>query len=75
MLEISVQVYSELENKKIKDILWPENCLVVSINRGEKEILPKGDTIICAGDLLIIMTNENNSKDLLKDISEMAATS
>lgn len=75
LLEISVQVYSELENKKIKDILWPENCLVVSINRGEKEILPKGDTIICAGDLLIIMTNENNSKDLLKDISEMAATS
>ena len=74
LIEISVQVYSELDDKEIKDITWPKDCLVVSIYRGEKEILPKGDTKIHAGDLLVIMTNENNASLLLEDMVEMAAT-
>lgn len=75
LIEVSVQVYSELDDKEIKDIDWPENCLVVSIHRGEKEILPKGDTKIYAGDLLVIMTNENHVSCMIEDIREMAATS
>ena len=74
LIEISVQIYSELDNKEIKDIIWPENCLVVSINRGEKEILPKGDTKIYAGDLLIIMTNDEQVSSILVEISQMAYT-
>lgn len=75
LIEIVVQIYSEIDNKKIKNIPWPENCLLVSIYRGEKEILPKGDTTIYAGDLLVIMTNEESASIMLEDISEMAATS
>lgn len=75
LIEIVVQVYSELDEKEIKDINWPQDCLVVSIYRGEKEILPRGDTKIYAGDLLVIMTNEESSTYMLEDISEMAATS
>ena len=74
LLEVSVQVYSKLDNQRIKDILWPEDCLLVSINRGSEEILPRGNTTIHAGDLLIIMTSETNSKTMLEEISEMAAT-
>ena len=74
LIEIVVQVYSDLDDKEIKNIKWPEDCLVVSIYRGEKEILPKGDTKIYAGDLLIIMTNEENSKYMLEDISQLAST-
>ncbi|MEG0855448.1 MAG: ClC family H(+)/Cl(-) exchange transporter [Terrisporobacter sp.] len=74
LIEIVVQVYSGIDDRKIKDISWPENCLLVSIHRGEKEILPKGDTKIYAGDLLLIMTNEDTAADMLEDIGEMAAT-
>lgn len=74
LIEIAVQIYSELDNKEIKDINWPENCLVVSIHRGEKEILPRGDTKIYAGDLLVVMTNEDSASCMLEDISEMAST-
>lgn len=74
LIEIVVQVYSELDEKEIKDIDWPKNCLVVSIHRGEKEILPKGDTKIYAGDLLVIMTNEEHASSMLENISEMAST-
>ena len=74
LIEISVQVYSELENKKIKDILWPKNCLVVSIQRGEEEILPKGDTTIYAGDMLVVMTDEDSASSMLESILSLAAT-
>ena len=74
LIEIVVQIYSELDDKEIKDINWPNDCLVVSIYRGEKEILPKGDTKIYAGDLLVIMTNEDKASYMLEDISEKAAT-
>ena len=74
LIEIVVQVYSNLDDKEIKDINWPDDCLVVSIYRGEEEILPKGDTKIYAGDLLIIMTNEENSNYMLEDISQLAST-
>lgn len=74
LMEISVQIYSQLDNKEIKDIVWPKNCLVVSIHRGEKEILPKGDTRIYSGDLLVIMTNEKQVSTTLEEISEMAST-
>lgn len=74
LIEIVVEVYSSLDNKRIREIDWPKDCLVVSIHRGEKEVLPKGDTNIYAGDLLVIMTNENHASNILEDISEMAAT-
>lgn len=74
LLEIAVEVYSELDNKEIREINWPKDCLIVSIHRGEKEVLPRGDTNIYAGDLLVIMTNEDYAANMLKYISEMAAT-
>lgn len=74
LIEAVVQIYSKLDDKKIKEIDWPENCLVVSIYRGEEEVLPKGDTKIYAGDLLVIMVNEDNASCMLENISEMAAT-
>lgn len=74
LIEISVQVCSKIDNKKIKDINWPENCLVVSVHRGEKEILPKGDTIIKSGDLLVIMVNEDTVPIMIESLTEMSAT-
>ncbi len=74
LIEVAVQIYSQLDDKKIKEIEWPQNCLLVSIQRGEKEILPKGDTQIYAGDLLFIMANEDEVSHMIEDISMMATT-
>lgn len=50
---------SMLDGKEIKDIKWPSHCLLVAVKRGEQEIIPKGDTVIYAGDYLIVLTNED----------------
>lgn len=39
-------------SKCVRDILWPPNCLVLTLNRGEIIIVPDGETKLHAGDKL-----------------------
>lgn len=70
--EVSVVLGSELEGKCVKDILWPENCLIVSIKRGEKELIPKGRTKVLAGDFIYILTDENQVVQIKSQLIKMA---
>ena len=72
LVEVSVELGSVMDNNYIKDIAWPEGCLVVSILRGEKEIIPCGSTLLLAGDLVTVMTNEKTASNVLDDISKKA---
>lgn len=60
ILEIPVCLGSELDRKKVKDVVWPKGCLLVSLKRADTEIIPKGDTLIHVGDHLVVLTSENN---------------
>ena len=59
IIETVIQYGSSLEEKQIKEVNWPNKCLVVGIKRGEKEILPKGNTVMKAGDYLVVLTDKN----------------
>ncbi|WP_238881825.1 ClC family H(+)/Cl(-) exchange transporter [Clostridium sp. YIM B02551] len=59
ILEIPVFVDSEMDGKPIRELSLPDNCLLVAIKRGEKEIIPRGDTIIYSGDYLNVLVDEN----------------
>lgn len=68
LIEISVCMGSYMEEKKIKDIDWPKNCLLVSIKRGDKEIIPKGSTKLLNGDYLVAMVNETEAGQATQQI-------
>lgn len=72
LLEISVCMGSYIQDKKIKDIYWPKNSLVVAIKRGGKEIIPKGNTQILNGDYLVVMANEFEAAECLQKIKTLA---
>ncbi|WP_291633845.1 H(+)/Cl(-) exchange transporter ClcA [Clostridium sp.] len=59
ILEFAVCMGSKLDGKQIKEVKWPSHCLLVSVKRGNLEILPRGDTIIYPGDYLVVLTNED----------------
>ena len=59
VIETVVQYGSSLEQKQIKEVNWPDKCLVIAIKRGKQEILPTGDTRIKAGDYLVVLTDKN----------------
>lgn len=69
LVEFSVELDSKLDNAYIKDIEWPKNILIVSILRGEKEIIPNGDTLLKVGDLITILTDENKASDVIDEVS------
>ena len=74
LVEVSVELGSTMDNNYIKDIKWPEGSLVVSILRGEKEIIPHGKTLLLAGDLVTVMTNENTAPSVLEEITNGATS-
>lgn len=51
---------SKIEKTTLSSLHLPENTLIVSIKRGEDSIVPKGNTIIKAGDTLLTMTDLKN---------------
>ncbi len=56
ILEKVVSLGAPVCDKKICDIDWPENSLLVGIRRGDSEMIPARDTIIYPGDYLIVMS-------------------
>ena len=52
-------------NKEVKDIQLPPDSVLVSVVRGEEVIVPKGDTVLKAGDDVIALTLIGNEPQLL----------
>lgn len=61
ILEVPVYVDSEMDGKVIRNIELPKDCLLVGIRRGNKEIIPKGNTELYSGDQLIVLVNEDKA--------------
>jgi len=53
-------------NKAVKDIELPHDSVLISIIRGDKVIIPKGDTVLEPRDDLIALTTIENEKQLLE---------
>ncbi|NDL67485.1 ClC family H(+)/Cl(-) exchange transporter [Anaerotalea alkaliphila] len=73
IVEIVVQHGSSMEDKAVSAIPWPKKCLLVSVKRGEKEILPRGNTVLKAGDYLFVLTDINSEWLTRKTLEELNA--
>jgi len=68
--EIEIPRGSSIDGMSIRELDFPEDCVIVKIIRGRKIILPRGDTLIKVGDIVEIFgMNENlaNCELLLTD--------
>ena len=65
IVRVDLPADSPVINREIKDIELPQNSVLVSIVRGEEVIVPKGDTILRAGDDVIALTMIGNEPQLL----------
>ncbi len=64
ILEVVICSGSRLNGRQIKNIDWPSQCLLVSIKRGDAELVPKGNIRIIAGDYLYVLTNADQAKQI-----------
>lgn len=68
LMEVPVEAGSFADGKSIAEIQWPKGTLVVSLKRGEKELVPNGSTKINAGDYLVILSSDNADINSSEDI-------
>lgn len=73
LIEMPVCYGSKLEGKYVKDFNWSKESLIVAITRGNKEITPKGDTVIKAGDYVLVLVpedKETESRQILYNLTK-----
>ena len=62
---VPVEIHNNaLVNKQVREINFPKESLLVRIRRGEEEIMPHGDTIVEAGDLLYITADAGIEREI-----------
>ena len=64
LVETPVHHGAAVCGKQIKDIDWPAHSLIVSVKRGETELVPKGDTRLLAGDTLVVLCDDWDSHEV-----------
>lgn len=65
LVRVDLSSDSPLIDKSVKDIVLPENSVLVTIVRGENIIVPKGDTVLLKGDDVVALTAIENEQQLL----------
>lgn len=66
-----VYISSFMDGEKIESMNLPAGALVVAVNRGKKEIVPRGKTVLKGGDKLTVLCNQGDMAevdDILKAI-------
>ena len=71
LAEVAVEMGSLVDGKMIKDISWPCDCLLVSVKRGEKEIIPRGTVEILSGDYLIALADAEVAAEVVEKLKIM----
>ncbi|GCF94500.1 ATP synthase F0 subunit A [Enterococcus florum] len=74
IIEYPVTVESALDGRMVRDVYWPKEMLLISIRRGSSEILTHGDTVMRAGDQLIILTDAQHAKQIKQHIRAASQT-
>ncbi len=62
LLEISVEPGAPCDGQLVKSVSWPQDCVIASLRRGRQVIIPHGDTLLKAGDVLVAVIDDNSTR-------------
>jgi trk system potassium uptake protein TrkA len=64
IVRVDLPENSPVIDKQVKDIQWPENSVLLSVVRQDDVVIPRGDTVLRAGDDVIALTMVGNESQL-----------
>ena len=64
VVEITLPEDHELAGKSLMELSLPQTCNVVCISRGGHTLIPRGQTKLHGGDILLVVTLSHSVKDL-----------
>jgi len=65
-IEMRIEAGSNSDGKKISEIPWPRETVVVAIRRGKTSIIPRGNTVLEAGDELSLLSERDVTAEIRK---------
>ena len=60
VIELSITKSSRMAGKKIKEISFPSHTLILSVTRGDTDIIPDGELSLQSGDYIIIIARKES---------------
>ena len=71
LLDFMILHNSPLDNHLVKEIQWPNHCLIVSLRRDGQEFIPHGDTYLKASDSIIVMCDKIDESYIYDTLSAL----
>lgn len=68
IITVPIAAESYLDGKKISEVDWGDEVLVISLQRNEKEKIPKGDMRMQSGDFIILLLPESKVSEVKEDM-------
>ena len=69
--QITIPKGAEIDGLPLSKIHLPSECLIVSVIRKERLIIPRGDTLVLAGDEILAVSTNAKRKNLVKILTKM----
>lgn len=60
--EVTAEPGSAIVGRRVREIEWPRDSVIVTIRRGHRVRIPRGDTLLRAGDVLAVAAEEEARK-------------
>ena len=60
---VAIEIGAFAVDKAVKDIPFPRESVIASVQRGRQVFIPRGETILRAGDLLVVVVSEGTARD------------
>jgi len=54
--EVEVVAGAPCDGKRVAEVAWPRACVLASVRRAGRVMLPRGDTVLRAGDVVVAVT-------------------
>ncbi|MCB9437774.1 MAG: chloride channel protein [Anaerolineales bacterium] len=69
VIEVKLNSRSPIVGQRVQDVTWPQECIIASIRRDRRIILPHGYTKLVAGDALIVVIDPKCEHELYQLVS------
>ncbi len=56
--EVIIEAGSSCAGKRVRELPWPQNAVIASLRRSDQMLIARGDTVLLAGDILMMIADE-----------------
>lgn len=67
--EVPISATAPVVGKKLWEINLPKEVIIGCILRGEKSMIPRGDTRVLAGDMLVLISSDKQEMAAIKELT------